>query len=70
MASTKLGRLLRRLREAQGLTQRALAKRAKVTGAYIAMLETGAKRNPSLATLRALAKALGVSVEALITGGS
>ena len=63
---TTVSRVLKRLREARGLSQRALAKRASVTGAYIAMLETGARTQPSLPTLRKLAKALGVRVAELL----
>lgn len=58
--------VLKRLREAKGLTQTQLARRAKVTRPYVTMLESGAKKAPSLETLRRLARALGVSVSALI----
>ena len=58
--------MIRDLREKQGLTQRGLAKKASVTGAYIAMLETGARKQPSLPTLKRLAKALGVPVSGLL----
>ena len=61
-----LGGMLKALREGKGLTQMGLAKRAKVTQAYIAQLEAGVKRNPSLATLRRIARALGVPVERLL----
>jgi XRE family transcriptional regulator, master regulator for biofilm formation len=54
------------LREAQGLSQRSLAKKANVTAAYVAMIETGVRKNPSLAILQRLAKALGVPVTALL----
>jgi transcriptional regulator with XRE-family HTH domain len=53
-------------REEQGLTQRDLARRAKVTPGYIAQLEMGARKNPSLAILKRLAKALGVPVTELL----
>jgi len=43
-----------------------LAKRAEVTDAYIANLETGNKANPSLTVLRRLARALGVPVTELL----
>lgn len=62
----KLGDVLRNRREARGLTQAELARRAKITGEYVSMLETGAKRNPSLAVLQRLAKVLGVSVSDLL----
>ena len=58
--------MLRKLRETRGLTQTDLARKAKVTQAYIALLEAGRKKNPSLATLRRIAKALGVTVEDLL----
>lgn len=54
------------LREREGLTQVELARRAKITQAYVAQLEAGDKRNPSLATLKRLAKALGMSVTELL----
>lgn len=57
---------LRRLREQQGLSQKALGGRAKVTDAYVAQLETGVRKNPSLAVLKRLAKALGVPVTDLL----
>lgn len=43
-----------------------LAKRAGVTDAYIAQLETGVRKNPSLTVLKRLAKALGVTVVELL----
>lgn len=61
-----LSRILQKLRKAKGLTQAELAKKAKVTQAYVAMLERGVKKNPSLAILRRLAKALGVPVAELL----
>ena len=61
-----MGDVLRRLREAKGLTQTELAKRAKITDEYVSMLESGAKRNPSFEVLKRLAKALGISVGELL----
>jgi XRE family transcriptional regulator, master regulator for biofilm formation len=58
--------MLKTLREEKGLSQRDLADKAKVTGAYVAMLETGKKKNPSIAVLQRLAKALGVPVTELL----
>ena len=66
MSSKRLSRVLKRLREKKGLSQRALAEKAHTTGADGAMLETGAKKNPSLAVLERLAKALGVPVTELL----
>ncbi len=66
MADKKLGKMLKAYREKKGMTQVQLAKRAKVTQAYVAMLEAGVKKNPSLATLRRIAKALKVDVGELL----
>ncbi len=58
--------MIKRLRERKGLSQRALARRVKVTDAYIAMLETGERKNPSLTILKRLAKALDVRLTELL----
>jgi transcriptional regulator with XRE-family HTH domain len=58
--------MLKTLRKDRGLTQTQLAKRARTSQAYIARLERGEKKNPSLAMLRRLAKALGTTIEALV----
>ena len=48
------------------MTQRDLAEKARVTPGYIAQLEMGIRKNPSLAVLIRLAKALGVPVTELL----
>jgi len=58
--------MVKRLREAQGMTQADLAKKAKVKRPYITMIESGARKAPSVAVLRRLAKALGVPVTELL----
>ncbi len=58
--------VLKMLRRRRGLTQSQLAKLAKTSQPYIACLERGEKRNPSLMMLRRLAKALKVTVAELI----
>jgi transcriptional regulator with XRE-family HTH domain len=58
--------MVKRLRETRGLTQADLAKRAKVTRPYITMLESGARKAPSLPMLKRLARALGVPVTELL----
>jgi putative transcriptional regulator len=50
----------------KGYSQVDLAKRAKVTNVYLSQLENGRRKNPSLAVLRRLAKALGVPVTELL----
>jgi transcriptional regulator with XRE-family HTH domain len=56
---------LKTLRESKGLTQEQLAKRAGISRAYLARLETG-RHDPHLSRLRKLAKALGVKVGRLL----
>jgi transcriptional regulator with XRE-family HTH domain len=58
--------MLRELRAHKGLTQDAVAKKARVTRFYISQLENGIRKSPSLPVLRRLAKALGVPVTALL----
>ncbi len=66
MHPTRLSAMLRRARAARGLTQLALAKKARVAQGYISSLEAGEKKNPSVAVVRKLAKALGVPVSQLL----
>jgi transcriptional regulator with XRE-family HTH domain len=47
------------------MTQAELAKRAKLTRVYVTRLEAG-RQDPSLSTLNALARALGVPVGELL----
>jgi transcriptional regulator with XRE-family HTH domain len=56
---------LKRLREAKGLSQAALAARAGITREYVNKLEAG-RYDPTVGTLRRLAKALGVPVTELL----
>ena len=56
---------LKQLRTRQGFNQTDLAKKVRVTQAYIAMLEKG-RENPTLKVLERLAKALKVAVAELV----
>lgn len=67
--------MIKELRERRGMTQEQLAKRAGVSQGYIAKLEPSSrpgrakavrKANPSLPTLKRLARALGVPVTELL----
>jgi len=58
--------MIKTLREEKGITQVELAQKAKVTQSYVAMLEAGEKKNPSLDVLKRLAKALKVKVGELV----
>ena len=57
---------LRQLRIAKGWRQTDLARKARVTQAFISQLETGKKTRPSIVPLLRIAKALGASVEGLM----
>ena len=66
MSPRQMGKMLKERREGLGLTREQLAKKAKVTTAYVSMLEAGKRKNPSLPVLRRLAKELGVPVTELL----
>lgn len=57
---------LKTLRAKRDMTQIELAKKLKVSQAYVAQLETGKESNPTLDTLRRLAKALKTTVGELV----
>jgi transcriptional regulator with XRE-family HTH domain len=56
-----LGKAIRELREKRGLTQEAVAHDAGVTTATLGVIERGLS-NPTWATLRRIASALGASM--------
>jgi len=60
----RIGANVRRLRQAKGLSQEALAHEAGMSMRYLAGLERG-EENPSLAFLVKLAEALGILPSAL-----
>jgi putative transcriptional regulator len=62
----RLSTMVAQLRKQQHLTLLQLARRVGVSEAYICQLESGARKNPSLPTLKKLAKALKVSVAELV----
>ncbi len=49
-----------------GMTQAELARKTKLTEAYVSQLLSGKRKNPSLPTLKKLARALGVPVAELL----
>jgi transcriptional regulator with XRE-family HTH domain len=63
-----VGKRVRRLRRAAGITLRELASRAGLDLSTVHKLEQGRIDNPRLDTLVALANALGVGVAALVEG--
>jgi putative transcriptional regulator len=63
---SNLAKNLRQLREAKGLTQEKLARLADVANNTIIKIEAGKNQNPTLETLKNIAKILEVSVDELI----
>ena len=61
-----LSKNLKRFREKRGLSQDRLAKLADVANNTIIKIEQGENINPTLDTLKKMAKALDVSVDELI----
>lgn len=59
-----LGRAIRELRAARGMTQRQLAKAADTNETWISHIESG-RTNPAWGTVARLASALGVSISEL-----
>jgi len=64
--SQNLSNNIKRLREAKGLSQEKLARLADVANNTLIKMESGENKNPTLETLKKVAKALGVSVDDLI----
>ena len=60
-----MARNLKKLREKKGLSQDRLAKLADVANNTIIKIEQGENINPTLATLKKIAKALGVGLDEL-----
>ncbi len=61
----QIGIKLKRLRGAKGLSQTALAVKARVSRAYVFRLEAGGS-DPTVGTLKKLARVLGVPVTRLL----
>jgi len=61
-----LSKNVKKLRKAKGLSQEKLARLADVANNTLIKMETGENKNPTLETLKRVAKALEVSVDDLI----
>ena len=61
----RFGRIVRRRREAAGMSQETLAEAAGLHRTYISLLERGL-REPQLGTIAALAGGLGTSMSSLL----
>jgi XRE family transcriptional regulator of biofilm formation len=64
--AARIGTVISRLRERRDMSQAVLAKRARISQAYLSRLEAGIQKNPSIGVLKRLAKTLGVPVTALL----
>jgi len=67
--SQNLANNIKKLREAKGLSQEKLARLADVANNTLIKMESGENQNPTLVTLKKVAKAFGVSVDGLIDSG-
>ncbi len=61
----KLGKNLKRIRIAKGISQGEISRILKVDKGFISNIEAG-KTNPTLATIVKIAKAIGISVGELM----
>ena len=57
---------IRKVRKKTGLSQDKLARKADVAYNTVVKIESGENKNPTIETLRSIAKALDVSVDDLI----
>ena len=64
-SAKKLGENIRKIRLAKGMTQGDLCRKLEVDRGYMSNVESG-KKNPTLATIERIAKALGVSTDELL----
>ncbi len=63
--ASKLGKNLKRIRIAKGITQGDIVRKLGVGRGFISNIENG-KANPTLTTITKLAKALGVPTDELL----
>lgn len=66
MSNQNLSNNIKKLRESKGLSQEKLARLADVANNTLIKMESGENENPTLDTLKKVAKALDVSVDDLI----
>ncbi|HQU08278.1 MAG: DNA-binding protein [Parcubacteria group bacterium 21-54-25] len=63
--SAKLGKNLKRIRTARGITQGDIVRTLGVSRSFVSNIENG-KTNPTLATIAKIARAVGVSTNELL----
>lgn len=65
-SKNNIAKTVKRLREKTGLSQEKLARLADVSNNTIINIEAGKQDNPTIETLKKIARALNISVEELI----
>jgi len=65
-SKNNIARTVKRLREKTGLSQEKLARLADVSNNTIINIEAGKQNNPTIETLKKIAKALNTPIEDLI----
>jgi len=65
-SKNSISKTVKRFREKMGLSQEKLARLADVSNNTIINIEAGKQDNPTIETLKKIAKALGVGVDDLI----
>jgi len=65
-SKNNLAKAVKRLRKKMGISQEKLARLADVSNNTIINIEAGKQNNPTIETLRKIAKALNVPIEDLI----
>ena len=63
--SEKLGKNLKRIRTAKGISQGEISRKLEVDKSFVSNIENG-KTNPTLSTIAKIAKAIGVSIGELM----
>lgn len=65
-SKNNLAKTVKRLREKMGISQEKLARLADVSNNTIINIEAGKQNNPTIETLKKIAKALNIPIEDLI----
>ncbi|PIW73255.1 XRE family transcriptional regulator [Candidatus Roizmanbacteria bacterium CG_4_8_14_3_um_filter_34_9] len=65
-SKNNIAKIVKQLREKTGLSQEKLARLADVSNNTIINIEAGKQNNPTIETLKKIAKALNISIEELI----
>ena len=65
-SGNKLAQIVKKLREEKGLSQEKLARLADVSNNTVVNIEAGKQNNPTIETLKRIAKTLEISVDNLI----